>query len=111
MAALSLVVTHYRLPTRLQVVEMASSLDGGDSPKFTIDYEEPRPYVQEYEQAARFRPGDKVWYHSAGSATPEGPFKVSSSPSAGKYILCLIEDVKVMVKKGIEIDEEHLKPV
>jgi len=90
---------------------MMSSLDGGDSPKFTINYEEPRPYVQEYEQRPRFRPGDQVWYRPAGSATPEGPFKVSSVPSAGKYILCSIQDATVMAKDGVEIDEEHLEPV
>ncbi|RSM07054.1 hypothetical protein CEP52_005429 [Fusarium oligoseptatum] len=44
------------------------------SPEFTIDYDESRPYVQEYPKAPKFNTGDKVLYQQDKSIRAEGPF-------------------------------------
>ncbi|RSM17488.1 hypothetical protein CDV31_003738 [Fusarium ambrosium] len=82
------------------------------SPEFTIDYDESRPYVQEYPKAPKFNTGDKVLYQQDKSIRAEGPFMVASVSSEGKYLLCLVEDGSDELKPakgGMEIDEEHLK--
>ncbi|UPL03858.1 hypothetical protein LCI18_014792 [Fusarium solani-melongenae] len=93
---------------------MASDQNGAsarsESPEFTIDYDESRPYIQEYQNPPKFSAGDKVWYRQAGDSSLEGPFVVASVSSEGKYLLAYNDpDKPETAKDGMEIDEEHLK--
>lgn len=93
---------------------MASDQNGAssrsDSPDFTIDYDESRPYIQEYQKPPKFSTGDKVWYRQADNSPSEGPFIVASVSSEGKYLLAW-DDPKEpkTAKDGMEIDEKHLQ--
>ncbi|RSL46393.1 hypothetical protein CEP54_013868 [Fusarium duplospermum] len=95
---------------------MASNQNGvssrDESPEFTIDYNESRPYVQEYQKPPKFNAGDTVMFQQDKNLRPEGPFIVASVSPEGKYLLCLVEDGSnelKPVKDGMEINEEHLK--
>ncbi|KAJ4213741.1 hypothetical protein NW759_010738 [Fusarium solani] len=95
---------------------MASDQNGAssrsDSPEFTIDYDESRPYIQEYQKPPKFGTGDKVWYRQGGNSPLEGPFIVASVSSGGKYLLAWDDpDEPKTAKDGMEIDEEHLQSV
>ncbi|RMJ12227.1 hypothetical protein CDV36_008092 [Fusarium kuroshium] len=79
------------------------------SPEFTIDYDESRPYVQEFPKTPKFNSGDKVWYQQTKSLPREGPFVVASVSSECKYILCSAGDNPETAKGGMEIDEEYLE--
>ncbi|KAI8666356.1 hypothetical protein NCS57_00860100 [Fusarium keratoplasticum] len=83
-----------------------------DSPEFTIDYDESRPYIQEYQKPPKFSTGEKVWYRQTRDSSLEGPFVVASVSSEGKYLLaCDDPDKPETAKDGMEIDEEHLQSV
>ncbi|KAI8717620.1 hypothetical protein NCS52_00838500 [Fusarium sp. LHS14.1] len=96
---------------------MASAQNGVSSrsvsPEFTIDYDESRPYIQEYQNPPKFVAGDKVLYQQDDNSSTEGPFIVASVSSEGKYRLVCENsgdpDGPEFAKNGMEIDEKHLR--
>ena len=60
-------------------------------------------------QTSKFLPGDRVWYRESGSGTKQGKFIVVKGPSAGKYYLAAIDNVKVLVLGGKVVSENELE--
>ena len=60
-------------------------------------------------QTSKFLPGDRVWYRESGSGTKQGKFIVVKGPSAGKYYLAAIDNVKVLVLGGKVVGENELE--
>ena len=60
-------------------------------------------------QTSKFLPGDRVWYRESGSGAKQGKFIVVKGPSAGKYYLAAIDNVKVLVLGGKVVGENELE--
>lgn len=76
------------------------------SPRISFDEDDKRPYVVAYVQKPDFHVGDKVFLVKP-DRSHEGPYLISSVPSAGKCTLCL-EDGGA-VKNGELIDMDTVK--
>ena len=60
-------------------------------------------------QTSRFAPGDRVWYRLSGAGPRQGPYIVVQGSSAGKYYLAAVNDIRVLVLNGREVDESELE--
>ncbi|KAE9378768.1 hypothetical protein N431DRAFT_477933 [Stipitochalara longipes BDJ] len=76
------------------------------SPEFSFSDDGGRPYVREYQNTSKFRPGDQVYFRQDGSGAQEGPYYIASVPSAGRYTLALADGRKA--KNGDEVAEKDL---
>ena len=50
-----------------------------------------------------------MWYRESGSGPKQGKFIVVKGPSAGKYYLAAIDNVKVLVLEGKVVSENELE--
>jgi len=85
--------------------------NNGDSPKFVVCDDDGRARITEYRSKSQYRVGDLVNLivrRTDGPEAREGPYKVASVPSVGKYTLCL--STGQPVKNGIEFEGKDLEP-
>jgi hypothetical protein len=60
-------------------------------------------------QTSKFAPGDRVWYKAPGTGTRQGPYIVVQGPSARKYYLAAVDNIRVLVLDGREVNESELE--
>ena len=60
-------------------------------------------------QTSRFAPGDRVWYRASRNSPKQGPYIAVQGPSAQKYYLATIDDIRVFVLDGRVVDESELE--
>ena len=60
-------------------------------------------------QTSKFAPGDRVWYRASSTSPRQGPYIVVQGSSAKKYYLAAIENIRVLVLDGKEVNESELE--
>jgi hypothetical protein len=60
-------------------------------------------------KTSKFAPGDRVWYRPSGTGPRQGPYIVVQGPSARKYYLAAVDDIRVLVLDGREVNESELE--
>ncbi len=60
-------------------------------------------------QTSKFAPGDRVWYRLSGAGPRQGPYIVVQGSSARKYYLAAVNDIRVLVLNGREVNESELE--
>lgn len=60
-------------------------------------------------QTSKFAPGDRVWYRASATGPRQGPYIVVQGPSAKKYYLAAVDDIRVLVLDGREVNESELE--
>ncbi|KAK0507347.1 hypothetical protein JMJ35_010385 [Cladonia borealis] len=68
-----------------------------------------RVKVVPYAQTSKFAPGDRVWYRVSGTGPRQGPYIVVQGSSAGQYYLATINDIRILVFDGREVNEGELE--
>lgn len=60
-------------------------------------------------QTSKFAPGDRVWYKASGTGPRQGPYIVVQGSSARKYHLAAVDNIRVLILEGREVNESELE--
>jgi len=60
-------------------------------------------------QTSKLAPGDRIWYRASGTGSRQGPYIVVQGPFAKKYYLAAVDDIRVLVLDGREVNENELE--